>query len=142
MNLIGSAHIENGSLNVETDLCGICSEKMTDVTLKCKHSYCYECIYDWAKLSAKATSYSYGRKHRECPYCRLDGGWLPLKEGYTPLKNIHKEYSSIVKKTKTVQCNAPLKSNPGATCRNNGKTCYGGYCGVHKKFHNTCPKQI
>jgi hypothetical protein len=72
------------------NMCGIClddlnckSESGIIVTLKCKHRYCYECIYD---------SYLKNKEKRQCPYCRKKGGYLPLPESTTPTKFIHKEY--------------------------------------------------
>ena len=72
------------------NMCGIClddfsckSDSDVIVTLKCKHRYCYECIYD---------SYLKNKEKRQCPYCRKKGGYLPLPESTTPTKFIHKEY--------------------------------------------------
>ncbi|EGW31323.1 uncharacterized protein SPAPADRAFT_61890 [Spathaspora passalidarum NRRL Y-27907] len=39
--------------------CPICTEIMiVPVTTKCRHSFCYRCMYRWCKL------------HRSCPTCR------------------------------------------------------------------------
>ena len=72
------------------NMCGIClddfsckSDSDVIVTLKCKHRYCYECIYD---------SYLKNKEKRQCPYCRKKGGYLPLPEKTAPIKNIHEEY--------------------------------------------------
>tara|TARA_Y100001970_G_C14152437_1_gene813505 strand:- start:772 stop:1215 length:444 start_codon:yes stop_codon:yes gene_type:complete len=76
----------------DNDMCGICLEEFNSlspdniiVTLKCNHKYCYECIYD---------SYINNKEKRQCPYCRKNGGYLPLPESETPTKYIHKEYVS------------------------------------------------
>jgi len=38
---------------------------------------------------------------RNCPYCREDGGYLPLKLGILPIKYIHKEYNELKEYNKT-----------------------------------------
>ena len=147
-----ASHMEKHSIaddNIE--YCGICTDALDNskkVQLSCNHSYCYQCIYDWfqTRNSTSVQHYSNYGKPRECPYCRKDGGWLPLKDGYTPLKNIHKEYVPLQKSKKKyysckyIECGAPLKTKPGKTCINGGKSCYGNYCGIHKKMAITNPK--
>ena len=79
-------------MDKEKQICYICCETLEDniVTLKCGHSYHYDCIY----LTYKA-NFNNGissKKKRECPYCRREGGFLDLKIGYMPYKGIHFRY--------------------------------------------------
>ena len=75
------------------ETCGICLEELADVDnvikLKCSHIYCYDCILDSYSTHHKSHQ---KKKQRECPYCRKNGGYLPLPENTAPLKNIHEEY--------------------------------------------------
>jgi len=77
----------------EGETCGICLEDLIDVDnviqLKCSHKYCYECIFNSYYTPYKSFN---KKKHRECPYCRKNGGYLPLPENTLPFKDIHKEY--------------------------------------------------
>ena len=47
---------------------------------------------------------------------------------------------NVESKCKTIKCNAILKK--GGKCKNNGKEKYGFYCGIHKKFAISKPKNI
>ncbi|MAE86720.1 MAG: hypothetical protein CMB80_28555 [Flammeovirgaceae bacterium] len=68
------------------EFCGICLDEFENkpITLKCKHKYCYECI-----LQSYMNNIN---KKRECPYCRSQGGYLPLPPDTKPIKYIHIEY--------------------------------------------------
>lgn len=72
--------------------CTICSCGMEDndiTQLKCGHKYHYDCIKMWYK-SIAGNNYNSGTvAYRTCPYCRQDGGYLPLKEGDIWQKNVH-----------------------------------------------------
>ena len=86
--IVNDTNITNNSN--EEEMCGICLDyfsSITDtiITLKCKHRFCYQCIYE---------SYINSKEKRQCPYCRKNGGYLPLPESATPTKYIHKEYVS------------------------------------------------
>ena len=75
----------------ELEMCGICLDDLLPenniITLKCNHKYCYECIYQ---------SYLKNKIKLQCPYCRKNGGYLPLPPSTIPKKNIHKEYSTYL----------------------------------------------
>ena len=111
--------------------CNICCGSMVKgdiiVKLLCGHYYHYDCILENYRNSKKSV--------RECPYCRGDGGWLPLLEKMKPELHIHKEYSKKTS-TKKLKCKAKLVSGykKGKKCGNPGYECYGGYCGKHKKY--------
>ena len=59
--------------------------------LECDHIYHYNCILNSIKNSFNKSS----KKCRECPYCREYGGYLELKPGIIPIKNVHLEYDEI-----------------------------------------------
>jgi hypothetical protein len=84
------------SENKENECCGICNDTMilgNDVhTLKCKHKYHLSCITKWFTSLNKSSEHSNSPNKRECPYCRKNGGWLPLLAGQTPICNVHLEY--------------------------------------------------
>ena len=90
--------------------CNICYDihNSETVELLCKHKYHYECI----KNSYKST------RSRVCPYCRRDGGYLPLKESEKHIRGIHQEYVSVNNKSK--QCLGILQSgkNKDQRCKN------------------------
>ena len=116
------------------------------VKLKCSHSYCHECIMDWYIQCEKNQGYKNYGKHskHECPYCRQDGGFLPLLPNETPIKNIHVEY--IHKNNQNYNslhqvCGAQFATKSG-TCTNTGRSIYGFYCGHHKKYQNIFPKTL
>jgi len=60
----------------ECDECAICGDNLDNGEqvhiLKCNHKFHLDCIY-------KQYIFSQSKKKRECPYCRKDGGFLPLK---------------------------------------------------------------
>ncbi len=69
--------------------CEICDYKMEDnksVKLECGHSFHYECILESLKCGNNRML------NMQCPYCRHHIEFLPLLEGYRPIRNIHKEY--------------------------------------------------
>ena len=80
----------------DSNMCLICydtydekskvNDKHKCVTLKCNHKFHYECIY---------ITYKSQKKPRVCPYCRKDGGYLPLIPGQIPQRFIHKEYTKL-----------------------------------------------
>ena len=132
----------------ETEKCSICYENLDNDTVKCLHKFHYNCILLTYKTSYNnINSYSYKRR-RECPYCRRDGGYLPLKMGVLPIKHIHKEYDKYIKDTETNnlekwekyfiknKCKAILKSgkNAGNQCSKNLKG-DSKYCSMHKKYY-------
>lgn len=124
--------------------CTICGDNLSNeniTTLQCGHKYHTDCIIHWFKSlgTLSKTSYKNYSKPRQCPYCRKDGGWLTLKEDEKPIKGIHKEYEIHAKKL-TV-CGAPYSTKKG-NCTNRALSCYGGYCGIHKKWHYINPKNI
>jgi hypothetical protein len=79
-------------------ICPICYDDLDSkkdiVKLLCGHKFHYECIlliYKNAKLS-----YMHNKKKiRRCPFCRMDGGYLPLILPQVPLNGIHVEYVNL-----------------------------------------------
>ena len=132
--------------NGELEECAICYEKMDDSEIKliCGHKYHYNCILN----SYKSDSLKNIRNSRKCPYCRNNGGFLPLIKNVYPCKGIHIEYYEIeqlllrndFEKLKEVtdkyidksKCNAILKSgnNKGYQCKKNKKK-NSDYCHLH-----------
>ena len=69
--------------------CEICDCEMEDnkcVKLECGHSFHYECILESLKCGNNRML------NMQCPYCRHHIEFLPLLDGYRPIRNIHKEY--------------------------------------------------
>jgi len=110
---------------MEQENCYTCYCKLSGkiIQLKCSHRFHYNCILE---------SYKFDELNRKCPYCRCNGGYLPLIDGILPIQNIHKEFYSY----KCIQkrfCDSIIKSgcNKGMICgrriKNNGK------CGIHIK---------
>ena len=121
----------------ECEIC--CSELDSFVTLRCKHKFHYECIFEWY-LQCKAKKNSQHFK-RPCPYCRSNGGYLdlPTKDSQY-IAGIHKpshKPSDTIKDTSIKievgkgQCLGIAKST-GKQCKLAGKPQYSGYCGWHK----------
>lgn len=105
-----------------------CEHDSTSIKLKCGHLYHYECI----KISYKMNVTKFPRG---CPYCREDGGFLPLLENIKPEKGIHREYTSWLKNKEHIcykQCIGIIKNGPNKNSRCHNKTT-GNYCGMHKK---------
>jgi len=137
---------KNNNINRNDEIieCPICMEVIKEkdkVTLKCNHVFHYNCILATLKNDMKGQSHYYKKKNRnKCPYCRSTIGYLPLQEGTIPIKDIHKEYSDILKGTNIdkylVQgvCCAILKTgkNAGMQCK---RKLYNGskYCKIHYK---------
>ena len=129
----------------DSKLCLICYDNYNEepnindntkcVKLKCGHKFHYECIY---------ITYKSLKGQRKCPYCRSDGGFLPLIAGQIPQQYIHKEYVKL-KKGEPVninlipgKCKYILKKgkNAGNQCKFGIKTeC--GYCNMHFKIINS-----
>ena len=108
--------------------CPVCYDMIEGegIRLKCGHTFHYDCILLSYQMKTD--------KRRECPYCREDGGYLPLKEGETPLKYIHKEWIIENKNYGYFgRCIAITKSgkNKGkrCLCKANGSD---KYCGRHR----------
>lgn len=125
----------------ETD-CSICGNTLDDtqITIKCNHSFCYECLLN--SYQGKSCQFNASNKVvRQCPYCRTPADYLPLKPDQKPIKGIHKEYTyykaSKVAKNKTM-CHAILKSGTRAgqpcncKCLPNKQV-----CGRHKTWTPT-----
>jgi len=123
--LCAKSKISQDVLQIEqtTDTCLICHKSMTEDDsddiwkLVCKHQFHYQCIFNWYKTSSSKIQSGHNNfKPKTCPYCRKNGGWLPLKDGVTPLKDVHEEYIIPVKpnkkfgKTNHSHCQAFLKT--------------------------------
>ena len=149
--IIDNANIPPLSKNSSVE-CYICSVIFNTgspelVQLKCSHAFCHECIMDWYIQCEKNKKSGKNSMH-ECPYCRQDGGFLPLAPNETPIKNIHAEYKNSVNnkynnynKYYHQVCGAPFVTKSG-TCDNSGKSIYGYYCGHHKKYQTIFPKTL
>ena len=109
--------------------CKVCYDNIEDgnyIELKCSHAYHSDCILMSYQMKTD--------RFRECPYCRKDGGYLPLLDGQTPIKNIHREWLIENKNYGYYgRCIGVLKSgkNKGkqCTCKANGTD---KYCGRHR----------
>lgn len=130
----------------DSNLCRICYDEYKDdenindntkcVTLKCGHKFHYECIY---------MTYKSLKGQRTCPYCRKDGGFLPLIPGQMPQQYIHLEYIKL-KENPNQPLNIELIPNKCKyilkTGKNKGNQCkFGikneaGYCNMHFKKIN------
>lgn len=115
------------------NLCLICYDNLEPnsniVKLKCGHRYHYDCILQ---------TYKTNTSRKKCPYCRSDGGYLPLSAGMRPVKYIHKEYNKAGDYNITYipnKCKYILNSgkNKGCQCSFNIKTPQ-GYCTRHQKI--------
>ena len=114
-----------------TDKCNICYETFeetkdeTVVQLICGHPFHYDCILESYKTKL-------GRR-RECPYCRKDGGWLPLLEGSKPVREIHQEWKCHINKIIFNNVNKKFKTKKGEEV----------YCpkGMCKGFKKACSRQ-
>lgn len=119
--------------------CLTCYESFKDtpdekvVQLLCSHAFHYDCIYETYKMYSIKYSYNIQKTQYECPYCRSNGGYLPLLEGMKPEKNIHREYeikAAYLYKYKTWgQCKGICKN--GKRCTNKAKKIIGEVCGKH-----------
>ena len=126
--------------------CPICYDTLdsNSITLKCKHTFHYNCI-----LTAYKSNISKKSRHiRNCPYCRNKCEYLPLIENVYPCKGIHVEFYEIeqclirneTEKLKMItekyidksKCNAILKSgiNKGNQCKKSKKKGL-DYCHLH-----------
>ena len=116
------------------NFCNICycEHDSSSVVLKCNHKYHYECILHSYKINNT-------KKKRACPYCRSDGGYLPLLKDTKPEKNIHREYTTWLNKDKKQnsksckQCIGVVMNGPNKNSRCVNKATKGDYCGMHKK---------
>jgi hypothetical protein len=104
----------------DNEICGICKcICIVPTILLCNHIYCYECIKDWYITINKSISNNYSHKH-QCPYCRQNGGFLPLYNNDTPIYNIHFE---------SINNTCIAITQKGTQCTYIGK--YNGYCKIH-----------
>ena len=111
------------------DICGDPHKLRYVQTLKCNHSYHYECILKSFMCDRKRSN--------KCPLCRKCSGTLPLVNGLTNLiKNIHytKEYPIDYVQ---VPCSVILKSGKrkGQACH--AKCMIGPYTSAMCKRHHT-----
>jgi len=128
----------------------------TIIKLECGHKFHYKCILMSFKSILKISN---SKKVRLCPFCRSNGGYLPLGLQTFPIKNIHKEYQliqvyiyanrldkvyAIAKENNFMsedKCQAVLTSgiNKGMQCKKNKKKDIGSeYCCIHLKKINIC----
>ena len=107
--------------------CSICGEKNEEFlhTLKCNHTFHYQCLF----LSFKSDL-----KHRHCPYCRSQNNLLPVVRG---LKKVHPkihDYNNLDISLLNSKCAMILKKgkNKGNQCSKNCKL-GSKYCVIHTK---------
>jgi hypothetical protein len=143
-------------LELEDKICGICADiKENEYKLKCGHSYCYDCIYDWFKMKVNKKKFKeLNSKLLVCPYCKKSISKLKLLYNHNFIKGITQNPIENNLQQSTTQntnqhvlnnnhlliCNAPLKSKKNMLCNNKSKHCYGYYCGIHKNYAITNPK--
>lgn len=139
----------NEFLNSEEnlDVCNICDSPYGDKechTLKCGHKYHLECISKWyitcgdKKSALKAYNTC---KPQTCPYCRKQGGYIPLKEGQKHIDAVHGNHVKkvLVKKKLVLYCQAVLASKNSTKCGNKAKVVVDGvpkFCGIHASWKN------
>jgi hypothetical protein len=128
----------------------------TVIQLECGHQFHYNCILTSFKSILKISN---SKKVRHCPFCRSNGGYLPLELKTFPIKNIHKEYKliqqyidenrldkvyAIAKENNFIsedKCQAVLTTglNKGMQCKKNKKKISDSeYCCIHLKKINIC----
>ena len=132
------------------ETCPICYDELdsTSITLKCNHKFHYNCILNSFKSLITKNRHIITNKSRKCPYCRDDGGYLPLRDNIYPFKGIHIEHREIedclyindFDKLKIItdkyidksKCNAIIKTgiNKGYQCKKNKKKQL-DYCYLH-----------
>ena len=127
----------------EQEDCGICGCNLNDKfshTLKCNHTFHYECLMKSFQNITGANKY---KEHNHCPYCRTKGNYLPLCNGLkkvipnihcmNTIKSIH-DTKEILKNEYSKKCVFTLTrgKNKGSEC---GKNCLLGHtnCKAHLK---------
>lgn len=127
-------------LTTEQEDCGICGLPINDKfshTLKCNHTFHYECLMKSFQNTPKYKKDIYNH----CPYCRKNSEYLPLVNGLkkvVPNVHCHNNTSSIksakedLKNNYSNRCEFILTrgKNKGNAC---GKNCSLGYntCKTH-----------
>jgi len=129
----------------ESEDCGICGLSIDDKfshTLKCNHTFHYECL-----MKSFQSTHKYKKDYNHCPYCRKNTDYLPLVNGLKKVvPNVHcinttsniKEKKEELKNNYSNRCEFLLTrgKNKGTPC---GKNCSLGYntCKTHKGKVNT-----
>ncbi len=123
----------------EQEDCGICGlsidEKFSH-TLKCNHTFHYECL-----MKSFQNTHKYKKEYNHCPYCRKNSEYLPLVNGLkkvVPNVHCHNNTSNIKEKKEELKNNYSNRceflltrgKNKGNSC---GKNCNLGYntCKTH-----------
>lgn len=121
--------------------CKICLEVIKKdrlVTLKCNenHTYCYDCIFDWFNSIKNNNNNIYDTKPFTCPYCKQDGGFLPLLPPHTQkIYNIHTNIHLCDCK----DCNNEYNVNQedsNILILNNFNILHVKFCETHQLLHN------
>jgi hypothetical protein len=120
-------------MDSEETLCPICYDNLDSqkniVELCCGHKFHYNCVLMVFKNNIHQYPYN-SNKIRKCPFCRMDGGYLPLIYPQVPLQFINLEYNeletyrqnhdfeAIEKYFDKTRCHTILKSgrNKGCQC--------------------------
>jgi len=108
------------------DICGDAHKEKYTITLKCNHSYHYECILKSFMCDRK--------KHNQCPLCRKSHGLLPLVNGLSKIvKGVHyiNEYP-----VDYVQISCPVMLKSG---KNKGQGC-GSKCMMGPESSAMCKR--
>ena len=120
----------------EQEDCGICGlsidEKFSH-TLKCNHTFHYECL-----MKSFQNINKYKKEYNHCPYCRKNTDYLPLVNG---LKNVVPNVHCINNTSNIKEKKEELKNNYSNRCeflltrgKNKGNSC-GKNCSLG---YNTC----
>jgi hypothetical protein len=123
----------------ESEDCGICGLSIDDKfshTLKCNHTFHYECL-----MKSFQNTHKYKKEYNHCPYCRKNSDYLPLVNGLkkvVPNVHCHNNTSNIKEKKEELKNNYSNRceflltrgKNKGNSC---GKNCSLGYntCKTH-----------
>jgi hypothetical protein len=127
------------SESIESEDCGICGLSIDDKfshTLKCNHTFHYECL-----MKSFQNTHKYKKEYNHCPYCRKNSEYLPLVNGLkkvVPNVHCHNNTSNIKEKKEELKNNYSNRceflltrgKNKGNSC---GKNCSLGYntCKIH-----------
>lgn len=112
----------------DSEECSICGSDLNEkfsITLKCHHSYHYECLLcSFTEIKKSAVKHHYVNR---CPYCRRSCDLLPVVNGLTKMvPMIHYKINCEKPKYEEIRCKGILKTgkNKGNTCN---KKCQLGY---------------
>ena len=103
--------------NNDCAICGLSINSKFPHTLKCNHTFHYECLFKSFKSI----------KNTNCPYCRSTHNLLPVVNGLKKIDNsIHEFCNNDNSEYENKMCDAIIKKGPnkGKQCGNNCKLGY------------------